>query len=703
MLTMALYWPVRHNDFINYDDGDYVTANVRVQSGLTLDGVKWAFTKTVSSNWHPVTMLSHMLDCQIYGLKPAGHHLTSLLFHAFNTVLLFLWLRRATAAFWRSAAVAALFACHPMHVESVAWVSERKDVLSTCFGFLTLLFYIGYAQGRKANLELVERSPGSPAFIASPSYWLACLCFALGLMSKPMLVTWPFVLLLLDRWPLDRFQSGLARSLLIEKIPFLALAAAASLITYLVQKQAGSVMPFEQMTPGMRLENAPISYCRYVWKLLWPSDLTIFYPHPGYWPPGLVLSVGAFLCGLSAFVWLKRERFPFLLVGWFWFVGTLVPVIGLVQVGTQAMADRYTYIPSVGLFIMIVWGLYELSRPWRHQALVLALTGSAAVVLFSAATWKQIGYWKNSETLFRHALDVTSDNYIAHECLGIALARNGRLDESLGQFQAAIKFNPDFAEGHCNLANALALTGRTNDAAREYREAIRIYPDFVLARVNLATLLVTDGQTAAAIGQYREIVQLKPNDSEARYKLGNLLAKQDLRDEATVELQTAIRLNPDFVEARNNLGSQLFARGRTEEAMDQFQEAIRIKPNYADAHYNLGNIFLKSGRIDEAISQYQAVVGLSPNFAPAHYYLGVALENKGRLNDAISQFQEAVRLKPDYFTACNKLGVVLASVGRTDEAIEQWRAAIRIRPDYAEASNNLAQALEIENRPRPNR
>jgi tetratricopeptide (TPR) repeat protein len=553
-----------------------------------------------------------------------------------------------------------------LHVESVAWVSERKDVLSTCLGFLSLLCYIRYAQGGKGSREPpADHFPGCPAFYASPCYWLAWLALGLGLMSKPMLVTWPFILMLLDYWPLERFQRDRTRSLLIEKIPFLALAAAGSVTTYLVQNRTGSVVSFEQVTPGIRIENAVVSYGRYLLKTFWPADLSVFYPQIGHWPPGWVLLAGAFLCGGSALFWLKRKRFPFLMTGWFWFVGTLVPVIGLVQAGSQAMADRYMYIPYVGLFILIVWGASEWSRAWRHQVLALSLTGSAAILLCSAATRKQIGWWQNSETLFGHALAVTADNDVAHNGLGVALLDQGKINEALIQFQQALAINPLSHEAHLHYGIALARSGRTDES----------------------------------LGQFQETLRLKPNDGEAHLRLGNLLAKQGRLEAATRELQTAVRLDPDYNEAHNNLGTLLMASGRTDEAIWQFQEALRIKPDYADAHYNLGNTLLKVGRIDETICEYQAVVELSSNFAPAHCYLGVALDRKGRTNEAISQLQEAIRIKPDYSTAHNELGIVLAGMGRTNEAIEQWQEALRIKPDYPEASNQLARALATSTSP----
>ncbi len=661
LATIILYWPATHHDFINYDDPAYVTSNVHVQNGLTLENLKWAFSNPVDGNWHPVTMLSHMLDCQLFGLKPWGHHLTSLLLHALNTALVFLLLRTLTGAVWRSLLVAALFGAHPLHVESVAWVAERKDVLSAFFGFLSLLFYARYAQAS------VVGSRQSDANLRSPNYWFAFLCLALGLMSKAMLVTWPFVMLLLDYWPLNRIRNsefGIRNfiKLVMEKIPFFALAAAASLVTFAVQQHEGAVVTVENLPPGARVGNALVSCCRYLGKMFWPTDLAVYYPYPGYWPVAEVLLAGVLLCGLSALLFVQRRRHPFLLVGWLWFVGTLVPVIGLVQVGTQAMADRYTYIPSVGVLIMTIWGAYELTRRWRYHAVGLSLASAAAIIFCFALTRQQLGYWQDSETLFRQVLEVTQNNYIAHFNLGAALNEKGQTDEAIREFQEAIRLKPNYAKAHDYLGSALDHEGQTEGAIREFQEVIR----------------------------------LKPNDADAYNNLGNALGKQGRIDEAIRQFQEALRLKPDDAAAHYSLGAALDQKGQIDEAISQYQEAIRLKPDYADARNNLGNAFLNQGRTDEAISQYQEAIRFKPDDATAHNNLGVALVRKGRSDEAISQYQEAIRLKPDYADPHNNLGVALGGKGRIDEAISQFQEALRHKPDYANARSNLAQALELK-------
>jgi tetratricopeptide (TPR) repeat protein len=603
LVTIALYWPAMRHDFINYDDDLYVTENIHVQAGLSWENLKWAFFNPVSANWHPLTVLSHMMDCQLFGLKPWGPHLVNVLIHALNAALVFALLKQLTGATWRSVTVAALFAVHPLRVESVAWVAERKDVLSGFFGLLALIFYVRYVQKAESRKQKAETRGRFPSSIlhppSSPAYCLSLGCFALGLLSKPMLVTWPFVLLLLDWWPLKRipdfgFRISDLKRLLVEKIPFFALAAVMSCATFVVQKQGGAVTEGESLPLGARAENAVISYCSYLGKLFWPTDLAVFYPHPGYWPLAQVLLAGLLLAGVSVLFFVQRRRYPFLLMGWLWFVGTLVPVIGLVQVGGQSMADRYTYIPSLGVLILTNWGLYELTRHWRNQMITLSVAGAAVIILCLGMTRQQLKYWQDSETLFRHALDVTENNYIARNNLGTALLNKGQTDEAIRQYQEAIHLKPDDAEAHNNLGNALCNQGQTDEAISQFQKAIRLKPDFAMAHYNFGVALFNKGQINEAISQFQE----------------------------------AIRLKPDYAEAHNNLGTALFNKGQTDEEISQYQEAIRLKPDYAEAHNNLGLALEKKGRIDEAISQYQEAIRLKPDYVAAHDNLGVALGKK---------------------------------------------------------------------------
>ena len=549
LLTVLAYWPAMSHDFINYDDPDYVTANAHVQNGLTPGDIQWVFTHPVVGNWLPITMLSHMLDCRMFSLKPWGHHLVSVLWHAANTALVFLLLLRLTGATWRSFAVAALFGLHPLHVESVAWIAERKDVLSTFFGLLTLL---GYAQ--------YVAAPGS-RLARSLSYSLTFIFFALGLMSKPMLVTIPCVMLLLDYWPLRRFNSltfqpshaSTFKRLLLEKIPFFVLAAAVSVATYLIQQHGGMMQSVDHLPFGARVANALVSYCRYLEKLFWPANLAVFYPYPGQWPLIQVLLAGALVVGISILAFWQRTPYPWLLVGWFWFCGTLVPVIGLVQVGGQSMADRYAYIPSLGFFIIIAWGVYELAKRWPFHQVVLGATACVAIILCITLTRQQLSYWQNNETLYQHALTVTENNYLAHHNLGIALYKEGKLDEAIG----------------------------------EYRQALRIHPDYPMAHYDLGTALGASGQTDEAIAQFQEAIRLEPDDAAAHGNLGSALLKKGRADEALTQLQQAVKLAPDNPEFHYDLGTLLGMKGQLDPAIAQFQEAIRLQPDYAAALHNL--------------------------------------------------------------------------------------------------------------------
>ena len=598
--TLALYWPATHCGFVNYDDDRYVTANVPVQNGLTAASIQWAFMNSVADNWHPVTVLSHMMVCQFCGVNPWGHHLVNVLLHAANAVLVFVLLRQLTGlgsdatgrpagTRWRSWLVAALFAVHPLHVESVAWVAERKDVLSGFFGLLTLIFYTRYAQGARQDGTWFS-------FFASPAYWLAWFLFALGLMSKPMLVTWPFVLLLLDYWPLQRvaiddLRLTIWKRLLLEKIPFFLLAAAVSVVTFLVQQHSPAWETVQGLPLDARAGNALIAYCRYLGKMFWPTHLAVLYLHPGYWPTTAVWLAGGFLALVSGLLLTQWRRHPYLPMGWLWFVGTLVPVIGLVQVGLQSIADRYTYLPSLGVLILVVWGVAELTLRWRQRTMLLAVAGSVTILVCLTLTWRQLQFWQDSETLFRHAVAVTENNYVAHYNLGVALDDQGQSDEAIRQYREVLRLKPDYARAYVNLGLALGNQGQTSEAVSSYQEAIRLEPNNALAHNNLGIALFNQGQTDAAISQYQEV----------------------------------LRLSPANAGAHNNLGAALYRQGRPSAALDQFREALRWQPDYFEAHLNLGKVLAKNGQTEEAVREFRAAVRLKPDNAEARDRLAQAL------------------------------------------------------------------------------
>jgi tetratricopeptide (TPR) repeat protein len=566
----VVYWPAFSSEFINFDDPDYVTQNAHVLHGLTCDSFAWAFRTGHAANWHPLTWLSHMLDAQLFGLRPGLHHLTSVFIHAANSLLVLTLLRKLTAAFWRSALVAALFALHPLHVESVAWIAERKDVLSTLFGLLSLLAYVIYAQTSRKR-----------------TYIIALLLFALGLMTKPMLVTLPFLLVLLDLWPLRRTvqartvnAESVSRpwKLLLEKIPFFALAAVSSVITFVVQKRSATVLSMEALPLLPRLGNAVVAYLTYLWKFFWPGKLAVPYPYQQVSVFAAIAS-GSLLLAISVVALLSFRRRPWLTVGWFWFLGTLVPVIGLVQVGAQALADRYTYIPLIGLALATIWAFSESLR--NRKALILA--ASVALLACAFLTRVQVTYWHDSETLFSHSIAVTRGNYVAHDCLGGAYAAKGQVGKARIEFLLAMSLKPGFTHAVSDMARLLYDQADFEGAARLFTKVLTLRPYDPEALQNLASALAAMGQLDKAIPKYEEALRLAPEYDEARENLAAALAQRQQwvaasehytrgaarlnagdPKPAITEFEAALRLRPDWPELLNNLAWLLATHSSTE-------------------------------------------------------------------------------------------------------------------------------------------
>ncbi|MBI3939993.1 MAG: tetratricopeptide repeat protein [Acidobacteria bacterium] len=574
LLTAAAFWQVLDNSFVNYDDEVYVTQNRPVQSGLTAQSLRWAFTTFHTGNWHPLTWISHMLDCQLFDLNPKGHHLTSLLFHLANTLLLFTALTRMTGAPWPSAFAALLFGIHPVHVESVAWVAERKDVLSTFFWMLTMLAYRRYVQRPQTG-----------------NYLLVGLCLALGLMSKPMLVTLPFVLLLLDYWPLRRLAAengkranpgAAARRLILEKLPFFALALASSVVTFFAQRAGGAVDSLDHLPLPARISNALESYVRYIAMMVWPDNLAVLYPHPRTSLPFL-LAAGSFLLLASAtFLAIRSARKkPYLPVGWLWYLGTLVPVIGLVQIGAQARADRYTYVPLIGLFVIVAWGVPDLLAQWRHRRLGFRVAAGIVTAALVIVTRFQVGHWRDNFSLFAQQVRATPDNPVAHNTLGAEFLLRGRTEEARFHFSKAVLLNPGYSKARYNLGLLLSQQGKTEEAIDHYQEALRIEPDYAKAHLNLGVALARQGQFGEAFEHYRRAAQLQP----------------------------------DYPEAHLNLGIELARQGRLNQAVEHFTQAARIKPDFAQAHYQLARAYLALRDSDAAQSEYVKVQALNPGLA----------------------------------------------------------------------------------------
>jgi tetratricopeptide (TPR) repeat protein len=652
-ITWLVFGQTLGHEFVNFDDHVYVYENPVITGGLTLPGIIWAFTHSHARNWHPLTTISHILDCQLFGLNAGGHHFTNVFLHTIAVVLLFLVLRQMTGgpsrtgSVWRSAFVAALFAIHPLHVESVAWISERKDVLSGVFFMMTLAAYVRYA-----------RRP------SAARYTTMSILFALGLMSKPMLVTLPFVLLLLDYWPLGRgpafaklpspkrfgeskatarqadvgSQWSVVRGLVFEKIPLFALSAASCLATLLVQRQAaGSI---DQLPFAWRVNNAIVTSIAYIWQMLWPVKLAVFYPYPDnrllLWQVILAL---VFLIGITAAVIALRQRRPYLITGWFWYLGMLVPVIGLVQVGEQARADRYTYLPQIGLYLALTWTIADLSASWRRRREILAVAAATLITALTWRAWIQTSYWKNSETLWTHTLAVTSDNDVAHNNLGFIFLQRGELDGAISHFQTALNIRANNPQTHYNLGSALVHNN-----------------------------------------------------------LGNALVRKKLVDEAIAHYEKAVELRPDYADGHYNLGSALLQEGRIDEAIGHWQKTVSIQPNDAEAHTILGDALLRKREIGQAIAHYQAALEFSPQSIPTLNNLAWALSTcpDASLRNgakAIELAQKADQLAGGKNPAFMRtLAAAYAEKGRFNDAIETAQRALQL----ATAQDNFALANKLE-------
>ena len=628
-ITLAVFGQTIRYDFVNFDDDLYVYNSPAIKAGLTVKGITFAFISQHAGNWHPLTTVSHMLDCQLYGLNAGWHHATNVFLHIIAVLLLFQVLRKMTDAPWKSAVVAALFAVHPLHVESVAWVSERKDVLSAVFFFLTLGAYVHYAQSRSIM-----------------RYLLVTVLFVAGLIAKSMLVTAPVVLILLDYWPLNRIrgqQADVGRPLLelvIEKIPLFVLSAGACVITFVLQKRAtGAIPPLPLL---WRLENALASYVIYIWKTLWPTRLGVFYPHPNNTLSiGQVIFAVALLVAVTAAAAIFRSQRPYLLTGWFWYVVMLFPVIGVIQVGEQGHADRYTYLPSIGLFLAAVWFTADIAKVRRSQSRLVVATAITTVLLpvLAWTAFVQTSYWRNSRTLWNHALAVTSDNDVAHNNLGYLCAERGELDEAISHFESAAKIRSGKTNPHYDAGSAFV-------------------------QMNLA----------------------------------DALARKDRSDEAMVHYEEAIRLQPYYADAYYNRGNVLFAKGRIDEAIADWEWTLQLQPNDADAHTSLGNAFLRQGSFKDAIAQYEMAVALAPEDPHSRNNLAwtLATSSDDSIRDgakAVGFAEQAVVLsgvrEPQFLRT---LGAAYAESGRFTEAIAAARQATAIA--NMQGKRGLATSLE---------
>jgi len=631
LITFAVYWPITGHGFVNYDDDNYILENTHVTSGLTAANIKWAFTSGEASNWHPLTWISHMADCQLFGLNAGGHHLVDLLFHIADTLLLFIWLKSLTNTFWRSAFVAAAFAWHPMHVESVAWASERKDVLSAFFWMLTLLEWSSYAKEKKLS-----------------GYFLALFFFACGLMSKPMVVTLPCVLLLLDFWPFGRFpiapepaeergntstrlrfastRQALQRlpKLIAEKIPFFILSFAGSVVTFLVQKHGNAVWKPPLLT---HIENIFLAYYSYVEKVFWPTDLVVIYPFQRHLP--LLPAIGAaLLLVIWTALFLHRARQnPYLIFGWLWFVGTLVPAIGIVQVGAASMADRYTYLPSIGFFIFIAWGANDLLKNLPRWKNYLPIVASVALVGMLGVTSIQINYWHDNVKLFYHAVERTKDNYIAESALGKSF-------EAVG----------DYARALICLSNSVTLESR-----------------FAPAQFDYAACLIAFRRTNEALVHFSNADHLQEHDAGVEYALAIYFHRHGVPQEAERLLREAIKDRPDYLQAENYLGTLLSEQKRFADALPHFAKTVEIAPDDAEIRFNYGLSLLDNHQPAATAEQFRAELKLTPDATKAHYRLAQALAQEKIFGEAAEQYRAALKLTPDFADAQNELNAILSA------------------------------------------
>jgi len=700
-ITLLAYWPIQNHEFINFDDDLYITGNHRVKAGLTLDGLIWAFGFNERSYWHPLAWLSHMLDVELFGLSPAGHHLTNLWIHLANSLLLFWIFYRTTGCLYRSAFMAALFAAHPLNVDSVAWVAERKNLLSTFFWMLSLLFYVRYVEG--PNLR---------------RYSLILVIFALGLMVKPMLVTLPFALLLLDYWPLKRLRfnqwqkydsatpagEGILErqshvlKLVMEKIPLLVLAGMSIWLSILSSQQIGMVVATDTVPMMLRIANALVSYLNYLAKMIWPHNLAIFYPFPKDLPWWQLTGSGILLLAVTALFLLRSSHKPYLATGWLWYLGTLVPVIGIVQAGVwPSMADRWAYIPMIGIIMIIAWAIPELASKWRYKIPVLAVLGISVIACCVVLVRVQLQYWENSRVLFKHALDVTQENSLAHNNLGSALLWEGETDAALHHFKAALKLAPKTPKMHNNIGHALMKLGRVNEAVDRYLESIRLNPLEAETHNSLAVALIEQGRLSESILHLQKALRFEPNYADAYVNLGAAYRRQGQAKRAAKCYMEAIRLRPDLPEAYNNLGLLLLHEGNLKAAASYFRKALEKKSDYAKARDNLEKVLNAQNTFKETLAQIQAKAKRNPEDSDLFLKLGDLYKEQSELDGALEHYQKAFLLRPGSLLAMKKLAIVHAMKGQYEKAIELLNKMITLQPDDSEPYYYMAGIYSRQN------
>ena len=686
LATLAVFWQVNQYDFVNFDDIVYVTQNSHIQSGITLDGFRWAFSTTYAEFWHPLTWLSLMFDYQLYGLNAGGYHLTNLILHIMSTLLLFWLFNRMTGSIWRSAFIAALFALHPLHVESVAWIADRKDVLSAFFWMLTLCLYVYYTEKPVIRRHL-----------------LVLLCFACGLMSKSMVVTMPIIMILLDYWPLGRLQvndqklseTKIAGIIplwqLKEKIPFFILSAVFSIITLYAQHNPSS----KNFPLGSKIDNAPVSFVTYLEKTFWPHDLAVFYPFSDQLPVWQIFGAALLILVISTAVMVTVKRLPYLFVGWLWYAITLIPVIGIVQVGNHAMADRYTYIPLIGISIMLAWGIPLLLKSEEMRKKILFPMGVVFLAILSVLSWQQCGYWKNSYELFTHTLEVTENNYTIHCNLAVLLAGQGDSKAAEFHYMEALKIKPDDKDTNMNFGNLLVRQGRLDEAIERYIAAIKSKPNFVEAYNSLGVAYVQRGNWQKAIEQFSEAVKINPGYLDAQNNLKMALQRKQVKESASTKPSADSESSRTFA-GRMMAGTNLMKKSDLDGAIIHFQEALKIEPKNLNAHVSMGLALGYKRNFDGAINHFRAAIKINPRIPETYNSLAVALTYTGKIEEAIVQLKKAIEINPQFAKAYNTLGVILAKTGKVDEGIAYLKEALRLDQNNAEAKKNLDLLLSMK-------
>ncbi|MGD0884952.1 MAG: tetratricopeptide repeat protein [Thermodesulfovibrionales bacterium] len=720
LIALALYLPALRNDLVSWDDTVYVITNLHIRS-LNWAFFKWAFSDFYASNWHPLTWLSHAFDYAFWGLNPLGHHLTNNILHAMNTFLVVLlcikllemWKERSmpeeASAFLdrRKIMIAAgvtglLFGLHPLHVESVAWVAERKDLLCGLFFLLSISAYTNYIRGLLSE-PFEKKKTGSLFF--NRSYLVSLAFFVLALLSKPMAVSLPVVLLLLDWYPFQRIRSWKSfRDLGVEKLPFIVCSLISSILTIMAQRTKGAMEMMALVPLRARMLVAAKAIVAYLGKIAVPVALSPYYPYPELQEVTLAspqyLFAVIFVVGLTAILLVVAKKQRVWLSAWGYYVATLIPVIGIIQVGSQSMADRYMYLPSLGPFLLIgliaawVWSKADSLRHWRPavKGFTIALAISLVISL-SYVTLEQIAVWKDDLTLFTDMVRKSPNAPVPHNDLGNAYLNQNRLDEAVHEFLTALKLKPDYAEACYNLATAYLKQNRLDEAVHEFLTALKLKPDYA-AHANLAAAYLNQNRLDEAVNEFFAALKLEPDSAEAHYNLATAYLKQNRLDEAVHEFLAALKLEPDYAEAHTNLATAYLKQNRLDEAVNEFLAALKLRPDFAEAHTNLATTYLKQNRLDEAVNEFLAALKLKPDFAEAHNNLGTAYLNQNRLDKAVNEFLAALKLRPDYAEARYNLGTAYAKQDRFDEAVNEFLTVLKIKPDYAEARNNLEFCYE---------